>query len=828
MYLFEIILREECFMIDAKRKILALFLLSLFPLTNVFTLTAYGLNGNDIWNNLSPNGLVNYFEDFIDENNNDDSSTTADGWGTGTIRNARDYTIQILDFYPTIQPVRGLDVQGRKAYIGGFNTTDDLQTLLILNISDPANMELMSYRDSSEHIGPVKVDGDVVYTGFLGSTLKINSYNVSNPYGLSGAAYRDSDYTDGLVTDIDIQGYLIYYTAYNSPSFRSINLADGRDIDNLAGLTFEWNSNKTLGIDVEGQIVYAAESDEGLYILDGSLRNPITELSHLNTPGNATDVLVDGHIAYIADGPAGVHIVDVSDTSNPVLLGSIDTPGNARRLAIQEDTLYVADGDGGVQVIDVTIPNAPVIITEIVLPYTWELDLYGGDLIVGTDDGIYSIQIGAGMTDFSYAYPNAFDQFKVYDVRVRGDVAYLACGLNGIVTVDVSDPGNPFLLDNQTAGGGINITKLDVDGRYAHLIQDGGSIYIYDISDPTNIVYAGGIGGIGLRDIQVRGQIQFISFTTGFAIVNVSNPAAPSILSNNLIGTTDLKAIWVQGHHVYLVDDIGGLGEGLLIYSVKDYTTPVLTDTHTRMSYHYDVYVDGDYAYLGGGNWMAMYNVTDPYDIQWTNFYTDYHSLGVWGFGPYILSADSVDGATLIDACNLNSAVTYNYPDATGALQITTHGDYTYIANTSNLLIMRHFKSAAGNFDVAGSQAQSITIDDTEELIENATLTFSGDLPPGTNVEFYLTSDGVHWLSVLPGVKYTFTDIGSDLRWRAVITGPEDYTARIYSLNILYYTEPKPPVRYGLIFGLLFSGLILIAIVVVTVLVIRKKKIPTR
>ncbi|MBY8993837.1 MAG: hypothetical protein KGD59_04750 [Candidatus Heimdallarchaeota archaeon] len=815
-------------MIDAKRKILALFLLSLFPLTNVFTLTAFGLNGNDIWNNLSPNGLVNYFEDFVDENYNDDSATTAEGWGTGTIRNALDFTVEILDFYPTIQPVRGLDVQGRKAYVGGYNTTYNAQTLLILNISDSANMELMSFRDYSSHVGPVKVDGDGAYIGFIGGTLRINSYNVSNPYTLASTVYRDSIETDGLVTDIDIQGYLIYYTVYKSTSFRSIKLAGGQDIDNLDWLTFEWNSNKTLGIDVEGQIVYAAESDDGLYILDGSLRDPITELSHLNTPGNATDVLVDGQTAYIADGPAGVHIVDVSDTSNPVLLGSIDTPGNARRLAIQEDTLYVADGDGGVQVIDVTIPNAPVIITEIVLPYAWDLDLYGGDLIVGTDDGVYSIGIGAGMTDFSFAYPNAFDLFNVYDVRVRGDIAYLACGTDGLVTVDVGNPGMPVLLDNMTVSGGVNITKLDVDGRYAHLIEDGGSIYIYDISDPTNIVYAGGIGGGGLRDIFVRGQIQFVAFDVGFAIVNVSNPAAPTVLSNNFFPTTSLKGIWVQGQHAYLVDDIGTVGDGFLIYNVKDYTAPVLTDAQPRDSHHYDVYVDGDFAYLGGGFWMAMYNVTDPYDIQWTSFYTDYHSLGVWGFGPYILSADSIDGATLIDARNLNAAVTYNYPDATGALQITTHGDFTYIANTSNLLIMRHFRSAADAFDVAGSQAQSITIDDTEELIENVTLTFAGDIPPGTSIEFYLTSDGVNWESVTVGVKYTFTEIGSDLRWRAVFSGPVDHTARIFSMNILYQHEPKPPTPFGLIFGLLFGGLILIGIIVVTVLFIRKKKIPVR
>jgi hypothetical protein len=416
--------------------------------------------------------------------------------------------------------------------------------------------------------------------------------------------------------------------------------------------------------------------------------------------------------------------------------------------------------------------------------------------------------------------------FNVYDVRVKGDIAYLACGADGLATVDIRDPGNPVLLDNITTAG-INFTKLDVDGRYAYLIDAWGA-YTYDISDPTNLAYVGGVFGGVLTDVHVRGQIQFISFKTGFAIVNVTNPAVPSVLSNNILGTTNLTAIWVQGHHVYLVDDIGGLGDGLLIYSVKDYTAPVLTDTQQRMSYHYDVYVDGDHAFLGGGDWMAHYNVTDPYNIQWNSFYTDYDSMGVWGFGPYIVSADSIHGATLIDARDFSTVVSYNNPDAYGALQITTHGDFSYIANKTHLLIIRHFRSAATSFNAAGSQAQSITVDNTEELIENATLTLSGNIPPATNIEFYLTSDGVNWELVTPGNKHTFTNIGSDLRWRAVFTGPDDRTARLFSLNILYYHEPKPPVKIGLIIGLIIAGLVLITVIVVAVLFVQKKKIPKR
>ncbi|MCK5185225.1 MAG: hypothetical protein KAQ95_13025, partial [Candidatus Heimdallarchaeota archaeon] len=66
-------------------------------------------------------------------------------------------------------------------------------------------------------------------------------------------------------------------------------------------------------------------------------------------------------------------------------------------------------------------------------------------------------------------------------------------------------------------------------------------------------------------------------------------------------------------------------------------------------------------------------------------------------------------------------------------------------------------------------------------------------------------------------------------RWRAVLTGSAENTARMFSLNILYEHEPKPPARVGLIIGLLFVGLLIATVIVVAVLIYLKKiKIPTR
>ena len=87
---------------------------------------------------------------------------------------------------------------------------------------------------------------------------------------------------------------------------------------------------------------------------------------------------------------------------------------------------------------------------------------------------------------------------------------------------------------------------------------------------------------------------------------------------------------------------------------------------------------------------------------------------------------------------------------------------------------------------------QSRTIDTITADILQVTLT-ANIIPNGGNVQLYLTNNGgAHWATVTPGVTHVFTTTGSDLRWRAVLTGDPVWRHRspvVNSLRIEYSTD---------------------------------------
>ncbi|MCK5047439.1 MAG: hypothetical protein KAS22_12715, partial [Candidatus Heimdallarchaeota archaeon] len=410
----------------------------------------------------------------------------------------------------------------------------------------------------------ITVEGDVLYLGCAAGTIRVNTYNISNPYLSSGAKYMHSTYADGRVTDIEADGHLMYYASYGDSGSDSFRIIDASDPDVMIEISSNWVSDKTLGLYVEYPIAYLAESDNGLYIVNTTVKTSTVEIGHIDTPGNATDVLVDGGFAYVADGPAGVQIVDIRDPTNPQIVGSYDTPGNARKLALQGNTLFVADGPGGVIVLDLADISHPTFVTQ-EYPFPTgdanDVDLFGGILVVGADLGLYTYEIaaiGGGITDFSNsAYLNAYSDYKAYDVRVKGNIAYVVGGDDGLYTLNVRDPNNPILLDQAVAAPSRFYRKLEVRGNFAYIADygSGGGLRIYDISDPTNIFQTDLIGLTYASDVTLSGDIAYVADGTfGIYLFNISDPYAISSTVNSWDdGFNNVTAVWIQGPHLYVV-----------------------------------------------------------------------------------------------------------------------------------------------------------------------------------------------------------------------------------------------------------------------------------
>ncbi|MHA1531815.1 MAG: GGIII-like transmembrane region-containing protein [Candidatus Heimdallarchaeota archaeon] len=788
--------------------IIIVSLIGSFPLALLSTSNVFA--SKPIFDNqsLSTNGLGFYYEDFFDTTYKA-AATTAWGWGAGQLTSERNFSYVVQDFYTTAGICKGIDIQGRKAYIVSDHpaSTDSLE---ILDITSPAFITQMSSRFSFDEMISIAIHGDYLYAGLNMSWQQINVYNATDPLALGGGGiYIDHQNVDGAVTDIAPWGHLIYFTVYNSTSHRSLRVLDASDPDNTQLITNAWSNNKSYGLDIAGQLAYVAASDEGFYVLNISDKYNAIEYDFLPTPGFASDVVVDGRFAYLAAGEAGVHVIEVFDPQNIVLLGTYDTPGFARNLKKQGNTLYVADMDGGLVTLDVADPNNPSYVSRMVFSTNkvWDVDTFGNYFFVATDAGVYSVLAsadGGGLMDFgANAYRSTFDGYQCWDVKVQGDIAYVAAGTDGFYTLNVRDPLNPVLLDRDPIAG-VDFQNLDVEGQYAYLVDNTG-IYVYDISNPANIILVGIEGGGNLNDIDVEGELMYVSFGVaggGIASLNVSNPQDPVFKVNTIFGT-NITSLDVQGHHLYSVNYIGGAGPGLYCYDIiPNVFSPDYLGSRADYSTFTNIHVDGDLAYCSDTDWLVVFGVTNPVGIT-TVVYVDWgsatnyiDSFGACTFGTNIINAGGSEGVHFLDALDITPSffVGTNFPDANSALKVTTHGDFTYVANKTSLVILRHFESPGDTY-VAGSYfGESLEVDTvTSELIHKATLSAIDFVPVGTGVDYYLSADGgAHWELVTPGVEHIFVNVGSELHWRAELVGPNDRSVHIYEIAIDYFFNLKP------------------------------------
>ncbi len=778
----------------------------------------------------APLGVSNYLEDFTDSSLEDTISSTAHGWGTGAVTNQRQLLISQLDFYSTPTKIVDVAVQGRKIYATALNSTGFWNSIYCFNITDPTSIEYMSHRDSRDLLLTGDVQGDIYYNGGAYGGGWIGIYNVSNPYGLGLGAFITAYTVEAPVTDVEAQGHFLYATAFNSSIAQDLVVLDVEDPYNPVRISVGSGLTKALGIDVEGEYAYVANGPLGVFVVPIAQPYAIPGfMSFVSTPGNATDILVDGDFAYVAAGSAGVHIIDVHDPFNPTILGSINTNGYARRLALQDSTLFVADSANGVVIVDVTMPQLPVLVAEIALPFTWDVDLYGGILVIGTDSGVYTYRTGLGLTSLP-VISSVVAGFAYKDVVVQGNIAYVAGGPFGLFVFDVKDPANPILLNHTSLPGPVDFRRLALDGNILH-VAEATWMLVYNVTAPSYPILMNSWGGNAF-DVDVVSGVAYVATgpVAGVQIYNVSNLLAPSPISS-ILGIGNVTTLQVQGPHLYVGLDLGIMGFGFQVYDITTISTPLLTDQFSLTSLFTDIFVDGDVVYTADTNWPVVWNVTDPFSITYDMFAGWLYGsqvIGVTCFGPYMLSTNGSYGLALIDARNINN-ITYidSAPSVINGRRVTVYGDYAFVATNDSFDIVHLFRSAAGTYQTGTARAESLNIATTTELIVNATLNFSAYGPTGTSISFALSADGgLHWETVTPGVKHTFAHPGTDLRWHAnLTTNRVDASIHLFEVTIDYeHTPILPFMPPDWIIYVIVAVIIIIIVVIVIYLLLRRRK----
>jgi hypothetical protein len=291
------------------------------------------------------------------------------------------------------------------------------------------------------------------------------------------------------------------------------------------------------------------------------------ELGQINTGGKAIDVDVDGEIAYVIDmmdnNPDGLVIINISDPYNPQNIESFYDGGILMAVDVVESVVFLANQISGLEVIDISNPLSPV-----------KIDSYAGSVYDVQVKGeiAYITDWNNGLIILNVSNPSNItfiSQFPIsgacIHVDVYKDVAYIIDhhgDFSGLRLINISDPFTPFQI-GAYAPSGVDFWNPIIEGDYAYIgnhALDGGGLHILDVSNPSNIhqvgLYYGG-GSIFAAFIH-NTKIFCANYEIGLEVLDMTNPISLQKIGQYYDGGAAYEVVVID-NLAYVADDNDGL-----------------------------------------------------------------------------------------------------------------------------------------------------------------------------------------------------------------------------------------------------------------------------
>jgi hypothetical protein len=242
-------------------------------------------------------------------------------------------------------------------------------------------------------------------------------------------------------------------------------------------------------VDPSGSQVYVASGEFGLAIADVTNPSNPVALGGSNPPFYGSRLAVNGTLAVVTSNGMGLNVVDVSDPMSPKTVGwlggAMGAVGMAGQYAYVDNTVPGNPAHDDLIVVNLATPSSPTIVGRLTLPGT-----------AGT-------------------------------IKVVGTRAYLAAGAAGLQVVDISSPTAPRIVGAVDTPG--SAVRLAIANNYAY-VADNTAVVSINISTPTSPVIVGSLA-TSATNVAVAGSRLYVLGGAQFKIIDVTNPASPSLLS---------------------------------------------------------------------------------------------------------------------------------------------------------------------------------------------------------------------------------------------------------------------------------------------------------
>ncbi len=635
-----------------------------------------------------------------------------------------------IGFLDTPGSALSVAVRGDIALIG-----DGPRGLKVIDINNPEQPEEIGSFVDECIVNGVAISGDIVYLSDAISGFRvIDLRDPENPVQIAELETPD------VAQDVFVSGDFAYVADTQSGMY----IIDISDPENPEEVGVYDSPGEAMSIVVVGNYAYIADEIAGLQIV--SIRNPARPFRHgrFDTPGFAYGVKISGNYAFIADGSEGLQIVNISDPRDPDRIVRFNTPGTCYEVAVSDGLIYLADGESGMRIISLT-PSIEISDEELnfeavilnnsisrTLTITNEghTDLIIRDIVVEGDDfstdfedeiviaanSNHGIRVtftpeiirmregsltiisnapnqeeiliplfGAGLGEIqqiAYAHPGGV----TYDVEVKGNLAFVIAGVNGLHVFDMSDPERPVEIGS--VGTPDCAMSICIREDFAYVAVDQAGTSIIDISNPENPRAVGRRNSGGrIWDVALTdNQDIIVEYGDILRIIDVSDPEHPQ-----LAGSLDPghgNGITVQENIAYLAST-----GNLRIVDISNPQEPIEIGS-CNLSYPKKVTVNGDFAYVANrdrGN-LQIVDIGDPENPERVDI-GDYDPPGL-AYGieykdGFVFLANRDAGICVIDVTNPENPIEVGSFDTRGsAWGITVSGDLAFVADIQGLCIL--------------------------------------------------------------------------------------------------------------------------------------------
>ncbi|MEW6357854.1 MAG: hypothetical protein AB1696_16085 [Planctomycetota bacterium] len=428
---------------------------------------------------------------------------------------------RILGALTNLGDTRQIEVKDGIAYI-----TARADGMFIVDVKDAAKPKLLRHYNSIELATGIAVSGDVAFIACR--TYGVELVDVSDPE----RPRHLSTVRTGEAQSCIARDGILYAGVWGSRELVICDVQNPRKPTILSKTPMDGYGD---GLCVRGKYCFAAtghhsrkmkkrdESDpaygcgHGLEIFDITNPEKPEFISRMKMPRfyhigmDMWDVIVSGDYAFVADTYNGVFVVDISDIKNPRFVGhrqlayvkSRKNPSPVGGIAIGEGVIYTAGAWSDLHVIEApmaqpvtpepdkppTIPPEEPVSYEKFRVYkpdgqVWAVAFVGDIALVACGSaGLHAVQLWPEIKRLAKYETEGF----AVDVKVHENYVYVAESMGGLSIWKLGKDGTMKTIGRfRVRGQLVKQVVVPKQGKYALLDVGRDSLYIIDITDPTN------------------------------------------------------------------------------------------------------------------------------------------------------------------------------------------------------------------------------------------------------------------------------------------------------------------------------------------------------